>query len=74
MPWSSAGWSPATWTAPGRFDCVRVLPCARYPTLQDAMRTYLADPAVAAHGMPQAAAMAVATERMTHSGTSKESW
>ncbi|NML59513.1 glucokinase [Massilia sp. RP-1-19] len=47
-------------TAPGRFDCVRVLPCTRYPTLQDAMRSYLADPAVAAHGMPEAAAIAVA--------------
>lgn len=47
-------------TAPGRFDCVRVLPCAGYPNLQDAMRAYLADPAVAAHGMPAEAAMAVA--------------
>lgn len=47
-------------TAPGKFDCVRVLPCAGFPTLQDAMRAYLADPAVAAHGAPTEAAMAVA--------------
>ena len=47
-------------TAPGRYDCVRVLPCAAYPTLQDAMRAYLADPVVAAHGAPIDAAMAVA--------------
>ncbi len=47
-------------TAPGQFDCVRVLPCAGYASLQDAMRAYLAEPAVAAHGTPREAAMAVA--------------
>jgi glucokinase len=34
--------------APGRIELIDVLPCARYPTLADALRAYLASPAVAA--------------------------
>jgi glucokinase len=34
--------------APGQFDCIDVLACDAYPTLADALRAYLASPAVAA--------------------------
>jgi glucokinase len=36
--------------APGRIELIDVLPCADYPTLADALRAYLASPAVAAAG------------------------
>lgn len=38
--------------APGRMDVIDVLPCSGYPTLADAVRAYLASPAVAALGLP----------------------
>lgn len=37
--------------APGRVDLVDVLPCSGYATLADALRAYLASPAVAALGL-----------------------
>lgn len=46
--------------APGRFEHVQVLACGDHPTLADAMRTYLALPAVAAAGRVGHAAVAIA--------------
>jgi glucokinase len=37
--------------APGRIELIDVLPCAGYPTLADALRAYLASPALAAAGV-----------------------
>lgn len=45
---------------PGRIAAIEVLACAAYPTLRDAMRAYLALPAVAAHGDVRHAAIAIA--------------
>ncbi len=47
-------------TAPGRFEAVQVLSCGDHATLGDAIRTYLAAPAVAAFGKVQHAAIAIA--------------
>ena len=47
-------------TTPGRLDEVRVLPCADYPTVADALRAYLALPGVAAHGTVHEAGIAIA--------------
>lgn len=38
-------------TAPGRIELIDVLPCKDYPTLADALRAYLASPAVVAAGI-----------------------
>jgi glucokinase len=45
---------------PGRVGAIEVLPCAAHATLADAVRTYLALPAVAAHGGVRHAAIAIA--------------
>jgi glucokinase len=45
---------------PGRIAAIEVLACAAYPTLLDAMRAYLALPAVAAIGQVRHAAIAIA--------------
>ena len=47
-------------TAPGRFEAVQVLACSEHGTLADAMRAYLAEPAVAAFGEVKHAAIAIA--------------
>jgi glucokinase len=47
-------------TGPGKVDAIEVLPCAAYATLADALRTYLALPAVAAAGAVRHAAIAIA--------------
>ena len=46
--------------APGSIDAIEVLPCDAYPTLADALRAYLALPAVAARGAIRHAALAIA--------------
>ncbi|MET0980565.1 MAG: glucokinase [Telluria sp.] len=46
--------------APGRFEHVQVLACGDHPTLADAVRAYLAMPAVAAAGLVRHAAVAIA--------------
>ncbi|WP_229459435.1 glucokinase [Massilia cavernae] len=46
--------------APGQLECIRVLPCAGFATLQDALRAYLALPEAAAWETPWDAAIAVA--------------
>lgn len=46
--------------APGRFEQVQVLGCGEHPTLADAIRVYLASPAVAAAGQVRHAAVAIA--------------
>ena len=57
---------------PGRVEVIEVLSCAAHPTLADAMRAYLAMPAVAAFGKVLHAAIAIAnpvtgdTVRMTN--------
>lgn len=47
---------------PGQFELIEVLPCDAYPTLADALRAYLATPALAAAGLGQIrhAALAIA--------------
>ena len=47
-------------TAPGRFEAVKVLGCADHASLGDAIRSYLADAAVAACGKVRHAAIAIA--------------
>ena len=47
-------------TAPGRCEAVQVLGCGDHATLGDAIRTYLASPAVAAFGKVRHAAIAIA--------------
>ncbi|WP_322403814.1 glucokinase [Massilia luteola] len=48
-------------TGPGRIESIEVLPCAAYATLADALRAYLALPAVAAAaGVVRHAAIAIA--------------
>jgi glucokinase len=47
-------------TGPGRIGLIEVLPCAAHATLADALRTYLALPAVAAAGAVRHAAIAIA--------------
>lgn len=47
-------------TGPGTIGMIEVLPCATYPTLGDALRTYLALPHVAAAGTVRHAAIAIA--------------
>ena len=46
--------------APGRFEQVQVLGCGDHPTLADAVRAYLASPAVVAAGQVRHAAVAIA--------------
>jgi glucokinase len=47
-------------TGPGSIALIEVLPCAAHATLADALRTYLALPAVAAAGSVRHAAIAIA--------------
>jgi glucokinase len=49
-------------TAPGQFELIKVLPCAAYPTLASALKTYLSDDDVAAAcgGPLRHAALAIA--------------
>jgi glucokinase len=47
-------------TAPGRIELIDVLACDGYPTLADALRAYLATPAVAAAGIDAIAHAAIA--------------
>jgi glucokinase len=47
-------------TGPGTIAAIEVLPCAAYATLADALRAYLALPAVAAAGAVRHAAIAIA--------------
>ncbi len=47
-------------TGPGQVELIEVLPCASYPTLADALRTYLASSPVAAYGPIRHAALAIA--------------
>jgi glucokinase len=47
-------------TGPGSITLIEVLPCAAHATLADALRTYLALPAVAAAGRVRHAAIAIA--------------
>lgn len=46
--------------APGQFEVVKVLACGDHATFADALRAYLAMPAVAAHGAVAHAAVAIA--------------
>ena len=46
--------------APGQFEAVKVLACGDHATFADALRAYLAMPAVAAHGEVAHAAVAIA--------------
>ena len=45
---------------PGRFEQVQILGCGEHPTLADAIRVYLASPAVAVAGQVRHAAIAIA--------------
>lgn len=47
-------------TAPGRIELIDVLACKSYPSLADALRAYLASPAVASLGVIRHAAVAIA--------------
>ncbi|WP_082547810.1 glucokinase [Massilia sp. Root335] len=47
-------------TGPGTIESIEVLPCAAYATLADALRAYLALPAVSAAGAVRHAAIAIA--------------
>jgi glucokinase len=47
-------------TGPGQVELIEVLPCAGYLTLADALRAYLAAPALAAAGKIRHAAIAIA--------------